>query len=182
MGQYYLTVNLDKKQFIHPHKLGDGLKLLEFGCSSNGTMTALAVLLADGNGRGGGDLHVEDPIIGSWAGDRIVVAGDYADNGRFVTKETEKAWRKVLTPEERKWRKEHGQARHRPNLFYVAEETFEDISEKVIDVLRQDEYIRESLVETGVLLKGGEPKRCKCGHQLVAWSQEKLCSDCRTED
>jgi hypothetical protein len=40
MGQYYLIVNLDKKQFLHPHKCGDGLKLLEFGTSANGTLTA----------------------------------------------------------------------------------------------------------------------------------------------
>ena len=26
MGQYYLIVNLDKKQFQHPHKRGDGFK------------------------------------------------------------------------------------------------------------------------------------------------------------
>ena len=29
MGQYHYTVNLSKKEFINPHKLGDGLKLLE---------------------------------------------------------------------------------------------------------------------------------------------------------
>ena len=183
MGQYYYTVNLDKRQFLHPHKLGDGLKLIEFGDSSGGTMLALAVLLADGNGRGGGDLHVKDPIIGSWAGDRIVVAGDYADNGRFVTKEMEKAWKETLTPEDRKRRRDCGRARHRPNLYHVAEETFEDVSEKVIDALRQEEYVRDSLIERGVLLKSGKPKRCKqCGAQLVAWMDGKLCSDCKKED
>ena len=84
MGQYYHIVNLDKKQYLHPHKFGDGLKLREFGASGDGTMMALAALLADGNGRGGGDLHSDHPLIGSWAGDRIVIAGDYADDGRFV--------------------------------------------------------------------------------------------------
>ena len=84
MGQYYLIVNLDKKQYLHPHRCGDGLKLLEFGCSATGTLTALAILLADGNGRGGGDLRSENPVIGSWAGDRIVIAGDYADEGKFT--------------------------------------------------------------------------------------------------
>ena len=42
MGQYYLIVNLDKKQFLHPHKCGDGLILLEFACGASGTLTALA--------------------------------------------------------------------------------------------------------------------------------------------
>ena len=56
MGQYYIIINRDKKQFVHPHRFGDGLKLLEFGCSATGTLTALAVLLASGNGRGGGRI------------------------------------------------------------------------------------------------------------------------------
>src|SRR5262249_31446104 len=84
MGQYYLVVNLDKKEYIHPHQCGDGLKLMEFGASSCGTMTALAVLLADGNGRGGGDLHSRRPVVGSWAGDRVVLAGDYGDDCKFT--------------------------------------------------------------------------------------------------
>ena len=29
-GQYYLPVNLDKGEYLDPHKLGDGLKLMEF--------------------------------------------------------------------------------------------------------------------------------------------------------
>ena len=84
MGQYYLIVNVDKGEYLNPHRFGDGLKLLEFGPSGSGTMTGLAVLLADGNGRGGGDLGSDHPIIGSWAGNRIVVAGDYADPWNFI--------------------------------------------------------------------------------------------------
>jgi len=127
MGQYYYVVNIDKKQFLHPHKFGHGLKLLEFGCSAGGTLLGLACLLADGNGRGGGDLyhdenHPDAGLIGSWAGDRIVVAGDYGDAGRFLP-----------APED--WNKEdHGD----PNLHTIACETFEDISDRVLRVLRSD--------------------------------------------
>lgn len=82
MGQYHYVVNLDKREYLHPHRLGDGLKLLEFGDSRSGTMLALSVLLAAqnvGGARGGGDLNSDDPVVGSWASDRIVIAGDYAD-------------------------------------------------------------------------------------------------------
>jgi hypothetical protein len=79
MGQYHKVVNLDKKQFLHPHKFGDGLKLREFGCSGEGTLTALTALLAAHNGRGGGDFRSDSPLIGSWAGDRIAIVGDYGD-------------------------------------------------------------------------------------------------------
>lgn len=99
MGQYHLVVNLDKRQYLHPNHLGDGLKLLEFA-DGGATLTALAILLAKDNGRGIGDLHVAAPDApherwerngftrvrtpyacpaGSWAGDRIVIAGDYGD-------------------------------------------------------------------------------------------------------
>jgi hypothetical protein len=85
MGQYYKIANLDKKQFISPSVFGDGVKLMEFARSSSGTLTALAVLLASSNGKGGGDLHMDGKspwfgVPGSWAGDRIVVAGDYDDD------------------------------------------------------------------------------------------------------
>ena len=86
MGQYHMPCNLDKREFLNPHVLGDGLKLLEFACSAEGTMTGLALLLAVSNGRGGGDLQVanneranllESHIIGRWAGDRLAIIGDY---------------------------------------------------------------------------------------------------------
>ncbi|MDE3179725.1 MAG: hypothetical protein KGM47_08700 [Acidobacteriota bacterium] len=102
MGQYHLIVNTDKKQFLTPTRLGDGLKLMEFG-DGGATLTALAILLAQDNGRGLGDLHVAMPdaplehwekdeynlkrvrtphahLVGSWAGERIIIAGDYGDN------------------------------------------------------------------------------------------------------
>jgi hypothetical protein len=86
MGQYHYICNLDKREYLDPHQFGDGLKLMEFGCSMGGTMTALAILLASANGRGGGDLRLEEDnpleeIVGSWAGDRIAIIGDYFDEG-----------------------------------------------------------------------------------------------------
>lgn len=77
MSQYHLVVNCDKRQYLHPHCFNDGMNLLEFGCGTAGTMTALAVLLATTNGRGGGDFHGESPLVGSWANDRIAIVGDY---------------------------------------------------------------------------------------------------------
>jgi hypothetical protein len=115
MGQYYKIVNIKKKQYISPHTFGDGAKLMEFSMSASGVMAGLSILLADGNGRGGGDLHSENDIVGSWAGDNIVIAGDYADEGKFV-KEVDK------------------------NLYSVATGEGEDISIKVLDALCDDQY------------------------------------------
>ena len=43
MGQYHVLVNLDKKRFIRPTEMGQGLKLLEFA-DGGATLTALAIL------------------------------------------------------------------------------------------------------------------------------------------
>ncbi len=116
MGQYYYVTNLDKKEYLHPHKFDDGLKLMEFSRSACGTMTGLAILLAVGNGRGGGDLRSNNRIIGSWAGDRIAIVGDYAD------KETVGVdWEDLAD--------------------------WEDISEKVLVAMRDDEYIAQTIDE-----------------------------------
>lgn len=77
MGQYHTLYNVDKKQKI------DGLsgyKLLEQIGYPKSTATALLLLVANSNGRGGGDVK-DHPLVGSWAGDRIVVQGDYAEEG-----------------------------------------------------------------------------------------------------
>jgi len=130
MGQYYIIANLDKRQFINPHSFGDGAKLMEFGASGSGIMCGLAILLSDGNDRGGGDLHVPEnapeelkSLVGSWAGDRIVVSGDYADKGVFT---------------------DDGKR----NLYELCGTSqFENISEKVIEVMCFDPYLKRDLVE-----------------------------------
>lgn len=81
MGQAHMVVNLTRKEFIFPHNLGDGYKLMEFG-HGGGTMLALAVLLAascKGGARGGGDIDSQDRLIGRWAGDKIAIIGDYQE-------------------------------------------------------------------------------------------------------
>lgn len=104
MGQYHIVVDLSKREWLNPHRLGCGLKLLEQLDTVGGTPTALFILLACSNGRGGGDfpdgahwevkekksvLTIDKPqiadlakkFIGRWAGDRIAVVGDYAEDG-----------------------------------------------------------------------------------------------------
>ena len=110
MGQYYLIVNIEKKQFIHPHKMGSGLKLWEM-LAEGSPFRALGILLADGNGRGGGDIE-EHPLIGSWIGDTILVTGDYADGERYNIKE---------------------------NLYHFAKDHYEDISIQLREILIKEQ-------------------------------------------
>lgn len=88
MGQYHKLYNLDKKESINPSVIGNGLKLMEQIGWPGSTSTALFLLVANSNGRGGGDAP-RHPMVGRWAGDRILVQGDYAnsDDPGFVEEE-----------------------------------------------------------------------------------------------
>jgi hypothetical protein len=121
MGQYHKVVNIDKKQYLHPHTLGNNIKLLEFGCDALGTTTGLVALLACSNGRGGGDLRSDNAIIGSWAGDRIAIVGDY-------------------------WEPEEAEASGIPTWEKIAAE-FQDISREVVRALCDDPWIRSVMLE-----------------------------------
>jgi hypothetical protein len=125
MGQYYKLVNITKGEFIHPHSFSEGAKLLEFGTGRYGSMMGLSILLASGNGRGGGDLTSDKQVVGSWAGDQIVIAGDYGDTGLFVPEGVNL------------------------NLYDYASENYRDISGLVWEALLDDSYIY-SVAETMV--------------------------------
>ncbi len=92
MGQYYILVNPVKKQYLNPHKFGAGLKLMEFTNTTYGPQQALCILISNGNGQGGGDLNTdgltddEKALIGSWAGDPVIVAGDYGEPWKFFAR------------------------------------------------------------------------------------------------
>lgn len=155
MGQYYYTVNLDKGEYLHPHRFGQGLKLLEFGCDSGGVGLALTVLASNGNGRGGGDFHLDDvdqdklPILpGHWAGDRILVAGDYGDEGEFLTDEQIQEWRETFSEEEWAERKRYGGEDPLPNVFDYAERCMKNISSDVQILLAADEWVRKDILRS----------------------------------
>lgn len=90
MGQYHLIIDLDAREFLDPHQLGAGLKAWEQIANRASTPQALFVLLTCSNGRGGGDFKPyvaqnDEPVIGRWAGHRIAVVGDYAEDGDFAS-------------------------------------------------------------------------------------------------
>jgi len=64
MGQYYKPVNLDNKEWLYSHDYSNGLKLMEHSWLLNNFVNAVETLLIKG---------------GKWFKNRIVWAGDYAD-------------------------------------------------------------------------------------------------------
>ena len=110
MGQYHRIYNLDKKEFLHPHSFGDALKMMEFGAPVSGTLLGLTILLASSHRRGGGDFRGESALLGSWAGHRIAIIGDYSDPDDIEDIDA---------------------------LAVYNDETYNDISLQVVDVLRK---------------------------------------------
>jgi hypothetical protein len=97
MGQYHKVYNVDKQEMINAHGINNGLKLVEQVGHDLSTSTALFLLLANSNGRGGGDVR-EHELVGSWAGDRVVVQGDYAepnDKGFISNEQIERYYRDI---------------------------------------------------------------------------------------
>ncbi len=85
MGQYFIAVNEDKQEWIHPHRFGDGMKFLELALSGGGFMAGLAVLLRKSEVNDGmADLKCRDKVVGSWAGDRVSIVGDYDQEGKVL--------------------------------------------------------------------------------------------------
>ena len=81
MGQYFLIVNLDKKEYLHPHKLDCGLKLWEI--CANSCLNVLGLLLRKSDEGGRGDIQKEYKSAGRWAEDRLVVIGDYDESNLY---------------------------------------------------------------------------------------------------
>lgn len=87
MGQYFRAVNLDKEEYVCPWKIGGGAKLWEW--CVNAQAGIFPFLLRKSNEGGGGDIDKEYKTAGCWAGDRVVLIGDYDESGLWEKAEQE---------------------------------------------------------------------------------------------
>lgn len=79
MGQYHIIVNLDKREFIKPWDLNWGAKQKEHTGFAGSAGDAIYLLTQTSPNRGGGDFDLYEGVSGRWAGDRVVVLGDYTE-------------------------------------------------------------------------------------------------------
>ena len=89
MGQYFKALNTDKMEVVCPWCIGGGAKLWEWAANPQGAIFTL--LLRKSDEGGGGDFYGYhkgcgegspipcplSPIAGRWAGDRVMLVGDY---------------------------------------------------------------------------------------------------------
>jgi hypothetical protein len=77
MGQYFKLVNEDKHEQITAWEINGGAKFFEW--LYNNQARILVWLLRKSDEGGGGDIPDPEgyPTLGTWAGDRITLIGDY---------------------------------------------------------------------------------------------------------
>jgi hypothetical protein len=75
MGQYFKAVNLTKNEYVCPWAIGGVAKLWEWCVNPQAGIFPFLLRKSDDNG--GGDIKKEYETAGRWAGDRIVLIGDY---------------------------------------------------------------------------------------------------------
>jgi hypothetical protein len=83
MGQYHSLYNLDKRELLQPWGIGLGAKQREHTGHLASLSDMMYILTTCSPMRGGGDFMAEvmAEFIGRWVGDRVVVIGDYAEQG-----------------------------------------------------------------------------------------------------
>ena len=134
MGQYFIIVNVSKKQFIDVGRLGENYKFSGVGRGLHGIV--LGRLLTSGGDwtkgfyRRYGNPNKDEFYLGVWAGDRIVIAGDY-DKPNTNGIQTSTSDDPTL------------------NLYNKADldPSYEDVTKKVIKWLANDEEMAKKLVE-----------------------------------
>lgn len=180
MGQYFIAVNEDKKEWLHPHRFGDGFKFMEFAMSDSGFLMGLALLMRRSNQGGGGDWNgyhapagaLNDyPIVGSWAGDSVSIVGDYDESNLFQIAmgevEGKAGWRDVSEPiiealcrdtyaKEKlrvrlNWWKDNTSENSPERQFY--ERVFGDVSQKPFQAKAEDGAFKEGSAELPSILR-----------------------------
>ena len=99
MGQYFIAVNLDKREYVCPWCISGGAKLWEWAVNRQGAIFTL--LLRQSTEGGGGDYTGKTyemdkhALAGRWAGDRVALVGDYDRSGLWGQRET---YRNISAP------------------------------------------------------------------------------------
>ena len=117
MGQYYKTVNIDRKEFIQSQSF---LKLMENAWLKNEYVQSVEGMLIPER---------------QWYGDRIVWAGDYGDNRLFVPREDYKEGVKRMR-EENQYYRDHPEEEVKYNLYDWADHFAKELIPEWRDMMK----------------------------------------------
>lgn len=143
MGETYLIANLDKKQIIKPESFNESNRVILNKDYSSYALFALHYLIK----RGGETEEKDETFSGKWAGDRILILGDYSkmkvpkDLSEKITEEDIYRWyaenyNEGKYPEEEEKKDAIDTYKGGMDLIeYIYMQSFEDISKKLIQSL-----------------------------------------------
>ncbi len=158
MGQYHRPVCIEAEEGLDPHAMNCGLKEGEQGFDYPGTPHAMLALVCARGGNRPADCS-QSPIIGKWAGMRVLVQGDYAEDGDIP------GWRgpklsklySAMTPEEER----------KPRKNWRSVPLFRDITREVRDFLEAACNVR--YFEKEETLTDGDPSSKTYGQVTQRW-------------
>ena len=107
MGQYHHPVCIEAEEGLNPAGMDSGLKEGEQGFNRPSTPAAIIALVCARGGNMPADCS-QSPLIGRWAGKRVLIQGDYAENDDipgWTGPRLSKLYRAIRPVEERKPKK-----------------------------------------------------------------------------
>lgn len=159
-GQYFMIVNLSKKEFITPYKMASGAKLWEI-LANNVPTSVLGFLLRQSNEGGGGDFHDttyqenKRKFCGRWAGDKIAIIGDYDESNIY---------QKCIDKTELKRHNDWLTKNNRQDEILKVQDLYKDITNKVL--VEYNKFIE--LPERQIDIKSGD---------TVEETKHRMCPD-----
>jgi len=159
MGQYHHPVCIDAEEGLDPAGMDSGLKEGEQGFNRPSTPAAIVALVCARGGNMPADCS-QSPLIGRWAGKRVLVQGDYAEDDDipgWKGPRLSKLYRAIRPAEERK-----------PKKDWRTTPVFTDITREACAFLEAACNVR--YFEQEQICKDGDPRSKTYGQIIDRWT------------
>ncbi len=158
MGQYHHPVCIEAEEGLNPADMDSGLKEGEQGFNRPSTPNAIVALICARGGNMPADCS-QSPLIGHWAGKRVLVQGDYAEDGDipgWKGPRLSKLYRAMRPVDERK-----------PKKDWRSVPVFTDITREACAFLEAACNVR--YFEHEQICKDGDPRSKNYGQIIDRW-------------
>src|SRR5260370_37328090 len=159
MGQYHHPVCIEVEEGLDPADMDSGLKEGEQGCNRPSTPNAIVALVCARGGNMPADCS-QSPLIGRWAGRRVLLQGDYAEDNDipgWKGPRLSKLYRAMRAVEERK-----------PKKDWRSVPVFADITRDACAFLEAACHLR--YFDQEQVCKDGDPRSKTYGQVIDRWT------------
>ena len=159
MGQYHHPVCIEAEEGLDPAGMDSGLKESEQGFNRPSTPNAIVALVCARGGNMPADCS-QSPLIGRWGGKRVLIQGDYAEDGDipgWKSPRLSKLYRAMRPVDERK-----------PKKDWRTTPVFEDITRDACAFLEAACNVR--YFEHEQICKDGDPRSETYGQVIDRWT------------